>query len=286
MAVIVVIHGIGQEREGPHTLHARLFPALRDGVSRAGRDVAPDEVVFASYGELFRAESEFLAPARYYDAADVQPGFEQDLLLALWESAAESDPGVVPPDEEVLSRTPSVARRALAALSGSRFLAGVAERAFIGDLKQVSTYFRDNAMRARIQDKAASAIGADTRVVVAHSLGSVVGYELLAAGRRQDVRALVTLGSPLGLRNLVFDRLRPAPSVRENGRLMGAWPGVESWGNVADTGDIVAAVEDLRPLFGDRIRQLRVSNGPAAHDMSSYLSDQRTGELIAAGLDA
>ena len=55
---------------------------------------------------------------------------------------------------------------------------------------------------------------------------------------------------------------------------------------MADTGDVVAAVEDLRPLFGSGIRQLRVHNGAKAHDMTSYLTDPRTGELILAGLHA
>jgi hypothetical protein len=287
MAGILVVHGIGQEREGPSTLQARLFPALRDGILRAGADISPEGVSFASYGELFRPESEFLAPAPRYEASDVQPGYEEELLAALWQRAADCDKAVIPPDEEVLSRTPSVARRGLAALSRSKFLAGIAESAFIGDLKQVSTYFDDKKKRAAIQEKVAGAIADDTRVIVGHSLGSVVAYEVLFAHPHEQVRALVTLGSPLGLRNVVFDRLRPAPAAPPGSkRAVGAWPPVRMWANVADTGDVVAAVEDLRPLFGAGIRQLRVHNGAKAHDMTSYLTDPRTGELILAGLDA
>jgi len=287
MAGILVVHGIGQELEGPSTLQARLFPPLRDGILRAGADIDASDVSFASYGELFRPQSEFLAPARRYDAADVLPGYEEDLLMALWESAAHSDESVIPPDEEVLGRTPAVARRALAALSRSKFLAGIAESAFIGDLKQVSTYFGDERMRTAIQETVAAAIADDTRVIVGHSLGSVVAYEVLFAHPHRQVRALITLGSPLGLRNIVFDRLRPAPAaVTGSKKVMGAWPPVRMWGNVADTGDIVAAEENLQPLFGAEIRQLRVHNGAKAHDMTSYLTDRGTGQLILAGLDA
>jgi hypothetical protein len=287
MAGILVVHGIGQELEGPSTLHARLSPALRDGLLRAGADIGPEDVSFASYGELFRPRSEFLAPTVHYDASDVQPGYEEDLLMALWERAASCDGAVIPPDEEVLGRTPSVARRGVAALSRSKFLAGIGESAFVGDLKQVSTYFKDEKMRTAIQQMVAGAIAEDTRVIVGHSLGSVVAYEVLFAHSHQRVRALVTLGSPLGLRNVVFDRLRPAPAaVPGSKQVMGAWPPVRMWANVADTGDIVAAVEDLRPLFGAGIRQLRVHNGAKAHDMTSYLTDPGTGQLILAGLDA
>src|SRR5260221_1270417 len=163
MAGIVVIHGIGQQLEGPSTLSARFFPALRDGMSRAGTDISPDDVAFASYGELFRPKSEFLAPEPYYDASDVEPGFEEDLLMAIWERAASCDRAVIPPDEEVLSRTPSIARRALAALSRARFLAGISVRAFIGDLKQVSLYFHDDKVRTDVQETARAAIADDTR---------------------------------------------------------------------------------------------------------------------------
>jgi hypothetical protein len=287
MASILVIHGIGQELEGPHTLHARLFPALRDGVTRAGSDIAPEDVAFASYGELFRPAAEFLAPTPYYDESDIKAGYEEDLLIVMWQRAANCDENVVPPEEEVLSRTPSSVRRALAALSGSRFLAGIAERSFIGDLKQVRMYFCDDTMRTVIQGKVTAAITDDTRVIVAHSLGSVVAYEALFIHSHQQVGALITLGSPLGIRNLIFDRLRPAPVVAaEGGRIKGSWPPIRMWANVADTGDVVAAVEDLRPLFGHEVHQLRVHNGAKAHDMSSYLTDRRTGELIVAALNA
>jgi hypothetical protein len=287
MASILVIHGIGQEMEGPSTLRARLFPALQDGLSRAGTDICPEEVSFASYGELFRPAAEFLAPTPYYDDSDIESGYEEDLLMAIWERAASCDDTIVPPDEEVLSRTPSAARRALAALSRSRFLAGIAERSFIGDLKQVRLYFCDEEMRAKIQGKVALAMADDTRVVIGHSLGSVVAYEVLFSHPHPHVGALITLGSPLGLRNLIFDRLRPSPvPTGDGGRAKGVWPPVRMWGNVADDGDVVAAVEDLRPLFGDGIRQLRVHNGATAHDMRPYLEDPLTGQLISAGLDA
>ena len=67
------------------------------------------------------------------------------------------------------------------------------------------------------------------RVVLAHSLGSVVGYEALVAYPHIEVELFLTLGSPLGL---VFDRLDPG-----DGR---APSGVKRWVNLADRGDLVA----------------------------------------------
>jgi hypothetical protein len=126
-------------------------------------------------------------------------------------------------------------------------------------------------------------IGPQTRVVVAHSLGSVVAYEALCAMADHQVRALVTLGSPLGIANLVFDRLDPAPL---DGR--GQWPGSDglAWTNVIDSGDVVALVKDLRGRFGAQVRNALVHNGAHAHDATAYLTDRLTGAAIAGGLNA
>jgi hypothetical protein len=286
VARIVVVHGIGQQTEGELTLHDHLFPALQQGVVRADGSVQPADVAFASYGDFFRPEAEVLSPVPYFDARDVEEGYESELLLALWQRAASVDPRVVPSDEEVLARSPVWASRALAALSRSRFLAGVGERLFIGDLKQVRRYFDDHDLRAKIRDAVSAVIANDTRVVVGHSLGSVVAYEVLCAAPELPMRSFVTLGSPLGLPNLVFDRLEPKPSPPGAG-VCGHWPEpVRAWTNIADKGDVVAAVEDLRPLFGTQMRQIRVNNSSHAHDMRPYLTERMTGEAIVAGLNA
>jgi hypothetical protein len=286
VARIVVVHGIGQQTEGGVTLHDRFFSALKEGVVRAGGTVQPDDVVFASYGDFFRPEAEVLSPVPYFDAQDVEEGYESQLLLALWQRAASVDPRVVPPDEEVLARTPVWASRALAALSRSRFLAGVGDRLLIGNLKQVHRYFTEGKLRSAIRSAVAHSISDDTSVVIAHSLGSVVAYEVLCAAPETAVYSFVTLGSPLGLPNLVFDRLQPEPRPHSDG-VRGHWPGsVRTWTNIADAGDVVAAVEDLRPLFGDAIRQIRVHNSSQAHDMRPYLTEGMTGAAIVAGLNA
>ncbi|MFI9366843.1 hypothetical protein ACIG5E_38270 [Kitasatospora sp. NPDC053057] len=155
----------------------------------------------------------------------------------------------------------------------------------VADLKQVSGYLLDDDVRERVRGQVAAAIGADTRVVVTHSLGTVVAYEALCALPGHPVRALVTLGSPLGIRNLVFDRLRPSPTG--SGKAMRRlWPGGDelAWTNLADAGDMVALVKDLRPGFGERLRSGVVHNGATAHDATAYLADGLCGRAIAEGL--
>ncbi|MFD8967973.1 hypothetical protein ACFV0C_23770 [Streptomyces sp. NPDC059568] len=58
-------------------------------------------------------------------------------------------------------------------------------------------------------------------VIVAHSLGSVIAYEALCAHPDWPDLTLVTLGSPLAVRGVVFDRLAPPPPA---GRPAGPCP--------------------------------------------------------------
>ena len=82
-------------------------------------------------------------------------------------------------------------------------------------------------------------------MLIGHSLGSVVAYEYVCRYRPPSVELLVTLGSPLGIPKLVFDRLTPVPADGA-----GAWPGpVAGWVNVADPDDIVALRKQLAGLF-------------------------------------
>ena len=285
MGRIVCVHGIGKQTSGEQSLLRDWTPALLDGLTRAEQpDVAGSgDVVMAFYGHLFRLVGERLAVSDpLYTAADVERGFEEELLLTWWEEAARVDPTVAPPGADTLVRVPGGVQAGLRQLAKSAFFGGVALRSLVFDLKQVSRYLRDPEVRMAAQTAVTDQIGPETRVVVAHSLGSVVAYEALAATPGHPVRALVTLGSPLGIANLIFDRLEPAP---EGG--VGVWPGSDrlSWTNVADRGDVVALEKDLRPRFGPGVNPVVVHNGAHAHDVTAYLTDQLTGAAIAGGLN-
>ena len=146
-------------------------------------------------------------------------------------------------------------------------------------------YVTDPQIRETAISRLIDLVGPETRIVVAHSLGTVVAYEALCANPDRRVQSLVTLGSPLGIRGLIFDRLMPPPKSDESGVLRGHWPGgVEEWTNVADTGDIVALVEDLRPLFGVKVICATVHNDAKAHDVRPYLTAAETGHAIGNGL--
>ncbi|MFI6144227.1 hypothetical protein [Streptomyces sp. NPDC051109] len=281
MSRIVLVHGIAQEVLGPETLLTEWCPALADGLTLAGHPGVPrEDVSMAFYGDLFRPAGHRGLGTPELDAGDVEDGIERELLLRWWEHAATLETRVSGPGDRTRLRTPHLVQRALDALSHSAFFAGIGERLMIGAVRQVRRYFTEPELRGEIQGRLAAAVTDRTEVVVAHSLGSVVAYETLCAGPDRPGLSLVTLGSPLGVRNLIFDRLRPEPVEG-----LGRWPApVRQWINVADRGDVVALAKELGPRFGERVRDLSIHNGARAHDVRPYLTAAPTGRAIAGAL--
>ncbi len=90
---------------------------------------------------------------------------------------------------------------------------------------------------------------------------------------------LLTLGSPLGLQTIVYQRLRPQPP--------GFPPNVRRWVNVADRDDFVAAEPDLKSFFKngmpvDAIFEggYTVDNGADPHNSEFYLGKTQVGKPV------
>ncbi|WP_369176754.1 hypothetical protein [Streptomyces mutabilis] len=284
MAAIVVVHGVGKQFLGPRSLASAIVPALTDGIVLGGGPHIPQGAVdVAFYGHWFRQRHSDDGAVAKGGTHDLHP-LERELLAQWWAEAARVAPDRVPPPEPAYTgkaATPRAVQRALHALS--RLLpARITERFLLGVLRQVRLYLTDPHVRTAAQSELAAVVSPETRVVVAHSLGSVIAYETLAARPEWEVAKLVTLGSPLGVPRLIFDRLVPAPS---NGR--GAWPGaVRSWTNLNDRHDVVALVKRLAPLFdGGPLHDVTVDNGWQTHDLLHHLTARETGTAIAEGLE-
>ncbi|MFE4961410.1 hypothetical protein [Streptomyces sp. NPDC056660] len=271
-------------------MHGALAAAVVDGLENANEEglLTPQDVGIAFYGDVFRARHQRTRgmdePKRVTDLDDP---LEQQLLLDLWAAAAAAEPDRVaaPAAEGTRAPTPLTVQRAMNALLRSRCMPGaVAERFLLGTLRQVRKYLSNGDIRDQAREAVNQRVTSDTEVVIGHSLGSVVAYEVLCA-EPKNVRALITLGSPLGMPKLVFDRLEPAPT---DGR--GMWPrGIRSWSNLCDMHDVVASVKQLGPLFdvpgrwrtvNDRV----VDNGWKVHDLGRHLTDGATGEAVASAL--
>ena len=247
MSRVVLVHGAFNELWGPHQIAQRWIPALRDGLWHHGVDVSPDDVECAFYGDLFRLDPD--------GGEAVDPA----------ELAQRS--GLV----DVLNSIPGMDQ--LGTLAHA-----VGEAANQRMLDQVGRFLAAGDVRHAVRDRVDRVLGPDTEVVVAHSLGTLVSYEILAA-RSELSPALVTMGSPLA-GPFVFDQLRPAPVDG-----VGAWPGsVRSWTNIAAVGDPACGGRGLSGPFGADVIDHMVDNGHRAHDPEPYLNAQVTGAAVAAAL--
>jgi hypothetical protein len=285
MPRVLGVHGIAQQyRSGPELTRGWL-DAIRGGLEVAGfrgtaDGLAENDVRVAFFGDLFRPRGAMAGGDPPYTPADVKPGPERDLLESWYEAAVNQDPSLGPP-QGAMGPGRVAAQAMLDRLLRSRTFAGVARRGFIGNLKQVTAFLAASHVKEEALQRVAAEITPDTRVIVGHSLGSVVVYEYMARYSPPQVQLLVTLGSPLGIPSLVFERLTPAPAGG-----VGAWPGqVAGWVNVADADDVVALRKQLAPLFpapdgGAGVGDHLVDNGDEPHAVSRYLNAEPTGAAL------
>ncbi|MFJ5695080.1 hypothetical protein ACIP9X_14675 [Arthrobacter sp. NPDC093125] len=309
MAEIVLIHGIAQEQEGKASLEYRWIPALADGVRAAGHDGLADtiwpagrpgspDIQMAYYGDLFKRKGAQGGEDRLTDL----PQEEQDLaasLAAEWLThAAERDnpdqktakrqlahldpthPPQGPKEEATRAIINGVAKLKWFAPTGMAF----AERFVNKSLKQVTRYLSEPELYEKIQQRVLDLIGPDTKAIIGHSLGSVIAYEIAASHLKAPLPLLLTIGSPLGLQTIIYDRIKPQPPEYPNL--------VRKWVSIADRNDLVAAKPDLTTLF-DRNKPAEgvlesawtVDNGAKPHQGEYYLRKAQTGKPIAAALD-
>lgn len=144
-------------------------------------------------------------------------------------------------------------------------------------LRELFVYISRPAVRNRVRETVGVAIEAHRpRVVVAHSLGSVVTYEALHARSDLAIDLLVTVGSPLGMPEVVFDCLDPEPSGGRGAKP----PGVKRWVNIADVGDLVAVPKRLGDRFPVDVHGEASIGSVDNHTMGGYLSCGLTATAI------
>lgn len=246
MAKIVMVHGAFNELWGPHELTSRWLPALRDGLWHHGVTVADDDVDVVFYGDLFRRMPGTEAEARLEAS---RAGFAE----ALQALAGGGD--------------------AIAAIGQA-----ASDAAFDRTVDMVTIMATDPDLRDTMRARATAVLDDSTRVVVAHSLGTLLSYQALCRNPDWRIPTFITLGSPLAS-PFIFDQLDPAPVDG-----VGVWPGaVQRWVNVRAVGDKAAAVP-LGEKFGPRVEDVLVDNGHRHHDPEPYLNSVLTGAAVAAAI--
>lgn len=146
-------------------------------------------------------------------------------------------------------------------------------------MRDVSLYLTQDEVRDAVNAKVRATLSPETKVIVGHSLGSVVAYDVLMRNQPgENVRSTyLTVGSPLGLspiRDALGDLGNPAAEA--------------GWANHYDERDIVA----LHPLDGRNFPvEPTISNDNSVrnhtdnrHGIAGYLDDPRVAAAIHTGL--
>lgn len=142
-------------------------------------------------------------------------------------------------------------------------------------LKDVFLYVNSPAVTKGINEIVESLIVDDEpTVVIAHSLGTVVGYRVLLANRdRLNAVKYVTLGSPLGIRS-ISSRLGIPENTAQRG-----------WYNAYDERDVVALnpLDDTYfPADPEIVNNAAVKNSTKnRHGIVGYLDDANVARTIA-----
>jgi hypothetical protein len=137
MAKIVVVHGAFNELWGPNELKSRRLPAVRDGLWHHGVELADDDLAVCFYGDLFRRA----------------PGTTAD------EKIEQSRAGIAESLHDMGGDTIAVLGQA------------ANDAAFERTVDMVTIMATEPDLRAKMRGRIEPLIGAETRVLVAHSLG-------------------------------------------------------------------------------------------------------------------
>ena len=283
---LAFVHGINNEHNTSNSIIRDWWDALQKGWIAASLRAKPQPDIVAPYyanllsGATQSAAIEMgpsgpstgLAGALLQEYADRAGVTQEEIAAAAAEMGLPSDAvdqGV--PHVGWIVRFASVLENILP--SKGKYMAGLF-------LHQAIVYINDKALAQKIDMKVSSALfqdKADPVIIIAHSLGTVVSYRILAsatAGARQ-VPLFVTLGSPLSVR--MFKSILPARGAIPN-------PPIGAWFNGRDKEDFVtlgraitqlsigfSGITDCSDIVGDDTDR---------HSILRYLSSPAVAKVI------
>jgi endonuclease G, mitochondrial len=291
---LVFVHGRSQQGRDPAQLRNAWTAGLAKGLVSAGLPaIDAADVWFPYYGDTLvdalPTRESALAPASDAEPVEALAPASPDarwLYEALIEEAATAAgmPVELGRDD---GGEPEVAESRLLGGAVSRLqrqATWLANRSGLDDLviarafRDVAAYLDATETRDRVLDQVLSTVPQRGPVVlVCHSLGTVVGMDLLTRLPDEvEVRVLVTAGSPLGMDTVYQRLLVGGPHLPERvGRWLNAWC----------SADAVAIGCPLAARWGRRVVEVSTDNPKdRAHDIEEYLADERVARTIGATL--
>jgi hypothetical protein len=272
---LVMIHGRDQQGKDPVALKKEWLDALAYGLARANKRLPPGtEIGFPFYGDRLAELVEQLdAPlsadvnAKGTDSDDGTTRGEmlEEIAFGLGLTRADIDREL---QGTVREKGPQNWEWVQAILRAIDRVPGVNARVIDLVTRDVYVYLRFPGVRAEIDRIVTEAIGTGPCVVLAHSLGTVVAYNVLGARQAAPpFPRLVTVGSPLGVKAIKAQLSQPLRMPRC----------VTHWFNAYDDRDVVALAALDRigfPITPEIENKRDVANfTDNRHGIAGYLSD-------------
>lgn len=237
---LVFVHGRSQQGRSSDELRAEWLGALKKGAEALGKPLPTDmDVAVPFYGDkLDEFARAFEVPltsdihTRGGDTQDEFLEFQADLAEQLRVQAGVTDADI---DREygdnTKQRGPQNWEWVQAILRAlDKHSSGIGSVTLETFTRDVFLYTRRQGVRDEIDAMVGAALTEQPTVVVAHSLGSVVAYNVLRTDRRNlQIPLYLTVGCPLGVR-AVRDQLKPIKFPAH----------VKAWYNAFDPRDVVA----------------------------------------------
>ncbi len=241
---LVFVHGRAQQGKDPIALKDEWLDALSYGMQRANMTLPADVLVeFPFYGDVLADLVERGVPLVSEVITKGAHPDEDEAQALRGEILAEIAAGVDVASEDIakemsdvpVERGPGNWEWVQATLRAIDRVPGLNAAAIDRFTRDVFVYLTKDGVRRRVNQIVEDAVGEGPCVVVAHSLGTVVAYNVLH-GRQATPRfpRLITLGSPLGIRAIRSRITKPLRSPAC----------IENWFNAYDDRDPVA----LNPL--------------------------------------
>lgn len=287
LPTLVVTHGRDQPFEVPGNEGLEWENSLRFGLERVDAPYAKTiPYTFAFYGVVWRDALEQRAGERALGGGPVQTrALQIELARELATTAGLKPPDQAPEGEKDFWDMLAATVR----LVGNHL--GVQEAILKNFLADLAQYLSNNRLRNLVLDRIQHVIleaGGDV-VLLGHSMGSIVSYDLVKRHPDLPVVGLVTFGSPMGLEG-IRQHVGDAPGTTPFP------PRLPCWINIYNREDIATLIPKLAPFFpstdGRVIDDREAVGAPPSvtdlargHEPKVYLSSLTMGQAVRSIVD-
>lgn len=286
---LLFVHGRGQGGSNPIDLKTTWLNTLNEGAAAGGRTVPGNlEIAFPFYGDVldeFVRQSQLPLPSEIHSRGDASQEdfleFQADMAKEIRLRAGITDEQINEEfDPTTRERGPENWEWVQAIIRAiDRHATGLSQRSLETFMRDVYLYTTNFVVKDTIDAVVTKELTRQPTIVVGHSLGSVVAYNVLKSDENLSVPLYVSLGCPLGIR-AVIKQMRPVTYPKA----------VTDWFNAFDRRDVVA----LYPLDAANFPVTpAIENYDSVdnktdnrHGIVGYLNDKSVAERILTAIGA